>query len=364
MHIINRIVWLTLISMLSPIGLACIDTDCLPLIEANTRSSSNTITSVDNKVEDIQLKANNELTYWELFLKNYLHANYDPNTLTPLSPFIEQTPGIDTSAFNTLNQTKTVAATSAAEDTQLLINKILTNDVNLSNMMNNDFSDINPYGGTTTASGGLFGSETTTQNNNASLNIESLLGTTSIAGLNSNNKSAENGLPATNLIKLISGAVIPNDIDQAIGNRTNEEWRNYLARIWSMQAKLSLVLGNFYNMLRHREGGSQSPAALEAHHANKRLDDPNWFDDMQTASPIRLQREIVFLLAEMQRTQHLIQQQDERILATLSAVLAQGVETGREMMNLAEEVQKSIDEAQSVEIPDSTDIPDLNDINI
>lgn len=349
---------------------ACVENDCLPLIESNTQATANNTAAMGTALEDIKTKTESQNTSWQDYLEKYLQLNYDPTTKTPLTPFIPVTPGLDTSFYQTLNDKEQAADVSTTDDVQSLINLLLQNNINLEQLMTTDFANITPNSAPPPA--GFFFPDPNVPNNNASINVNTLIGKNFIPGLNSSNKSNESGLGkmAINLIKIISGAANPFPMLQEKGDKSNEQWAKYLANAWSNNARLSLVLSNFYHMLRLREEVSGfppipgimdpanpnspktkfSPLEVEEYAVTKRLHNPQWYTEMEAASPIRLKREAVYLLAEIHRLLHRNYKQDERMLATLSVLVAQGIDMSKAMIQINEEIEKA--KAQAANVPE------------
>ncbi len=135
--------------------------------------------------------------------------------------------------------------------------------------------------------------------------------------------------------------------DQLKTVQTSVDGQQYLTHRRGKAAIRSLILSNFYSMLMARTpvknlgldaglpGSSStagangapatagspdaSPLQVERYIATRRVDDADWYTAMNKAPEIVVARETLFVLAEMEKQLFQIQQQNERILATLTA---------------------------------------------
>jgi intracellular multiplication protein IcmX len=90
--------------------------------------------------------------------------------------------------------------------------------------------------------------------------------------------------------------------------------------------------------------GYASPLEVENYIANERLNNPQWFQEMKTASPATVQREQVLILAEIESALQRNHLDNERLLATLSIMALQSSQTGQLMLkNQAQNVNAIID---------------------
>jgi intracellular multiplication protein IcmX len=107
---------------------------------------------------------------------------------------------------------------------------------------------------------------------------------------------------------------------------------NYLSSWRSFTAQKSVAVSNLYHILSKRmpQPGSanqtSSQALSEFNMATKRLYDPKsdgkqWINEINTASPATVQKEIALLLAEMNYQLYLNRQDQERLLLTNSIIL-------------------------------------------
>jgi hypothetical protein len=87
---------------------------------------------------------------------------------------------------------------------------------------------------------------------------------------------------------------------------------------------------------------------VEQYLATRRIRDPNWYDQMGVASPAEVQRQTLFLLAEMRAEMFQQNMQLERLNLTLSALLLQTSNTAKLMLTQEKsKAQKAIDGLQS-----------------
>jgi hypothetical protein len=86
-----------------------------------------------------------------------------------------------------------------------------------------------------------------------------------------------------------------------------------------------------------------SPLQVKEYLATRRSTNPQWYDDMSKASPATVSRETLFVLAEIRQELFNIQQQNERMLATMSAMGGQLNMTGKtNLKRLEGEVKEKI----------------------
>lgn len=94
-----------------------------------------------------------------------------------------------------------------------------------------------------------------------------------------------------------------------------------------------------------------SPLQVEAYMANHRIQDPNWYESVQKASPATLQRKTLVILAEIEHQNYEAQLQREQLLAQLAAMNIQIGTTSK--MLLKEKVQQ----LNQLINPSSTGVP-------
>lgn len=128
---------------------------------------------------------------------------------------------------------------------------------------------------------------------------------------------------------------------------TNPKFIKYLEKYRGLVAAYSMVVDNFLTMKHYRDPikglGTQvgmkdennkpiadaSLAAAENYLAVERLNS-DWYKKMETANPITVQRETLYLLAEMRYEMHRMRQDNERLLAAVSAQQLQSLVNYRE----------------------------------
>lgn len=127
---------------------------------------------------------------------------------------------------------------------------------------------------------------------------------------------------------------------------------NYLsfqADLRSYVANQSIAIGNLNHLFAERQpqsdGKTQLPSTLEADQTmyTRRVHSAPWYHQMESASPATVQRETLFVLAEIEN--ELFQQRLvlERILATNSATLLSNSEINKSTLKIKEsEVEKDI----------------------
>ncbi len=155
----------------------------------------------------------------------------------------------------------------------------------------------------------------------------------------------------------------PDKRAQALYNFvTNPVYQQYQLAVRSLLASKSVALSNL-NLL-HAErtpvkdlatqtgmpnnpnlpAGYASPLEVENYIANQRVNSPDWYKEIKTASPTAVQREQVLILAEIESQLQRSHLDNERILATLSAMLLQSSQSNQLLLQTkAQDVNAIID---------------------
>lgn len=312
------------------------------------------LTDIRTNTSQVNIKQND---YWNKFLNQYLKVN------TASSPITPATPGVNATLLQRIMQHGDSMSMNATSDTQSVIdqNLIGSNQFKAYTKPSGAFYGITPMGGD--ASSPL----------NASLNVDSILAYDAISGLNSNNKNAERGLPATNFPLLLTQAVRAEPIKRP-GEMSEDEYPAYISGVWAENAQISVALSNAYNVLRQREvhkdlgllAGMKNPdnspkrdasiMEVEEFLIRKRVGNPDWYTQMENAAPIQIEREQLYVLAEIQRLLHLTRKQNERISMSLSALIAQGVEVRRTVNMMVEATTSMAGDAADIDTPEMPDL--------
>jgi hypothetical protein len=183
--------------------------------------------------------------------------------------------------------------------------------------------------------------------NNQVLNMDSLLGplryqkkqtsqgTSSSAYGEQLGANTKPGDYAYNFINIVTGAATP------IPTLTITEYHNlksdaarvqFVTKLRRYLALMSVGLSNFNTMLMRRmpqqglgekaglpNATDASPLEVENYMARRRLG-KQWRDEMEKASPLTIQRQTLYTLAELNYQLYQLRQENERILATVSAM--------------------------------------------
>lgn len=195
----------------------------------------------------------------------------------------------------------------------------------------------------------------------ASYNLDTLLGPTVYQSINiGGNSTLDQNQSAQAFIQLLSGLNSPmpvvnfsnvasKDLPDLL-NRTDVI--NYLTALRSYAAQEGVGLSNLYHYYAERVSvtglgaaanlppptGSMippinaSPLQVEDYYANRRLNDSNWYSQMQNASPAAIQREQLYLLAEIRSELFKNRMEMERMTATLSAMELQQAQGARTLL--------------------------------
>ncbi len=116
--------------------------------------------------------------------------------------------------------------------------------------------------------------------------------------------------------------------------KDTESARKYRVKVYTNAAIRSLLLGNLYDSFNSRipiaglaqqsgmsnvKNASASLAEVEKYVASRRIKDPKWYETINTAPSIAVQREAVFILAEIQWQLYQLHHDNEKMLQTISA---------------------------------------------
>lgn len=183
------------------------------------------------------------------------------------------------------------------------------------------------------------------------------LGTILLADKNEDRKATSEDLSAGSLtntsadetkgefaIALLSDFATPlGKFDPAeMKTKDGEDAKKYRATILMKAAIRSLILENLYDSFNARksiaglgeksgmsakEGASASLTAVEQYAASRRIGDEKWYATMNDAPPIVVEREMLFLLAEMRWQLYQMHRDNEKILRTLTALTVTSLHT-------------------------------------
>ncbi len=182
------------------------------------------------------------------------------------------------------------------------------------------------------------------QVNAGNFDFNSLLGTTNL-----NNSTLDN--QAQNYVKFATGSADPfQTLSSSELKLTNPNVPQYLAELGIYGARQSIGLSNFYHLYAERQPVSNlgrlaqvtvndknnisfsqgakiednaSPLQVEKFAAERRADNPQWYAAMEKASPETVQRETLYVLAGIQKELYQLHMDNERQLATTSAMETQ-----------------------------------------
>ncbi len=177
---------------------------------------------------------------------------------------------------------------------------------------------------------------------NKSLSLNSLLQPQALKTKSSGGNDADDlaNVKAVTFIRFATGQAQPlmqiSQKNYSLLLKTPDALANYLSALRNYAALASVGISNFNYMLAQREvpkgdADSKSQVQLQQEMATRRFGDGKtksaWRKRMETASPVVLQREMLYLLADMNYQLHQNHLQQERILATMSAMQLQQLET-------------------------------------
>lgn len=173
--------------------------------------------------------------------------------------------------------------------------------------------------------------------NNQILSLNSLLQPLALKTQSSDDKIKS--AKATGFIRFVTGQAQPikqmSEQNFRLLQKDPNAMATYLTAIRNYAALASVGISNFNHMLAERQvaagSNAQSKMQLEQEMVMRRFGDGKqasaWRSRMETASPVVLQREALYLLADMNYQLYQSRLQQERILATLSAMQMQYLNT-------------------------------------
>ena len=143
---------------------------------------------------------------------------------------------------------------------------------------------------------------------------------------------------------------------------TNPAYQKYQLAVRSLLANKSVALSNLNLLLSERTAQKglaaqagmpdnpnlpkdyASPLEVQNYIANERINNPEWFQQMKTASPAAVQREEVLILAEIESELQRNHLDNERLLATLSVMAMQSSQGNQlALQKAAQDVNQVID---------------------
>ncbi|GAB4393260.1 MAG: hypothetical protein Tsb005_10800 [Gammaproteobacteria bacterium] len=184
---------------------------------------------------------------------------------------------------------------------------------------------------------------------NNSLNLNSLLGPLAYQPGTPDNPLSLEQRYALYFIRFLTGQADPIEVPTAaeLENAGTSARNKFLVALRAYTAHQSVGASNLYQMfarrvtvpnlgllsgLRDANGNpviNASPLEVERHMATRRILTPQWFDDMEKASPITIQRETLYTLAEIEYLMNQQRDINERMLATLTALQLESLEQNR-----------------------------------
>ena len=187
-------------------------------------------------------------------------------------------------------------------------------------------------------SGGIFSGPSSEQNtpnaSDQSLNLDSLLQPLALQS----QTDTSDLVKALSFIRFSSGQAIPAKLVSssqfALMKKTPDQLNEYMVTLRNYAALSSVGISNFNSMLAKREipqGQTKSELQFEHDLASRRFgdgqSDSDWRKRMEAAPPVVIQREMLYLLAEMNYQLYLNRMELERILATDSAMQLHQLQT-------------------------------------
>lgn len=145
--------------------------------------------------------------------------------------------------------------------------------------------------------------------------------------------------------------------------QNSQDFQQYRAALRAYAAAQSVGASNLYQLMAERipqkdlgtKAGltTKNISALQLAHylATRRSQNKEWYEQMATASPATVQRETLFILAELRQQLFEMQQQNERLLATLSVMqMQQNYQLNKlNLMQLEQKVNSQLDQLQGIQ---------------
>ena len=133
----------------------------------------------------------------------------------------------------------------------------------------------------------------------------------------------------------------------------SEAGQEYRVAKRSVIANRSVALDNLYHVLSERVPQSDltlripgqaivSPQALKQYMATRRTNDATWYADMQKAAPATVDREQLFVLAEIEKLLFQLHQDNQRVISTLSMMQLQNVQQAKRLLRVKERKAASV----------------------
>lgn len=189
------------------------------------------------------------------------------------------------------------------------------------------------------------------------------------------NTEAQN--KAERMIALLAGSGAAGSIDlkelkekEELNN--SDAAKEYKIKTFSNAAIRSLLLGNLYEVFNARipikklgeksgmPTANASLAEVEQYAASRRIKNPDWYKTIDSAPSIAVQREIAFILAEMQWQLHTLHQDNEKMLQTMTALgiinlrMSAGMSTDQKEIELKQEVEGTAPKPPETELPETS----------
>lgn len=284
-------------------------------------------------------------------------------------PYAQATPWVALSTQNTLTSTNTATSNTIKN----VVNQITTAP----------FAPLQPLSAATLSglSPAQVGPATTANGLKQVVTQLPLYSSFSLNSLTGSLAYSDHGVAAQNFITLVSGLGNPMPVVDfskvtaaTLPNiKANPTINNYLAKIWNYTAQQAAGLNAFYQAYAERlpssnqalanavvlppgsslNGLPANPSPLQVEHflATRRIEDPNWYVNMSTASPIEVQRQTLYLLAEIRAEMFKQSEETKNTNRLLSLLILQNVNNSRMQLSMPQQqntqapsdVQKAVD---------------------
>jgi hypothetical protein len=144
--------------------------------------------------------------------------------------------------------------------------------------------------------------------------------------------------------------------DQKQKMQSSSSGQKYRVTLRNLIAARSVAVANLYHLLSDRisvkDLGTQSgipntadasPLQVKEYIATRRADSQDWYNSMAQASPATVTREQLYVLAEMEKQLYDLHRDNERIIATLSLLELQSIQSNKgTLTQLEQQVKKDL----------------------
>lgn len=295
------------------------------------------------------------------------------------APTIQANAGANSGVTNVMNTSEvaTLAAVQQALTTQDENEIQALGSMETSNTYYSPASGLNLTGNQNRQKGEI---QSSILRGDKALSLDTLLSPMAYPGFDFKNLNKN---PSYNFIRLASGFYDPVGLNivkqfntlndtQKKEMQTSTDYQKYQATLRAYIATQSVGVSNLYQMMAERipqpglgkevgmPNANASALQVQQYLATRRSQNKDWYQQMAKASPVTIQREALFTMAEIRQQLFTLQLQNERLLATLSIMALQGQQMSKASLQLlGQKVQTQIDNAKGVNTSQTPTLPSI-----